>query len=167
MNFHKITYPDVNNGIGCRVTLWVSGCTHHCPHCHNPQTWDFKSGHVFTEEHKKQLFDIIALPYIKGLTISGGDPIDSVNEVVELCKEVNRVFPNKDLWVYTGYTMQELENDPQKSEILTSGVTTIVDGLFVENLKDRGIPFRGSRNQNIWQIDQDGKFHIVGDNNIR
>jgi hypothetical protein len=90
MKYVKITYTDVNNGLGNRVTLWISGCSHHCKGCHNPETWDFNYGREFNEEVENKLFEILDLPYIKGLTLSGGDPIDSAEDVLELVKEVTR-----------------------------------------------------------------------------
>ena len=77
MRYHKITSPDIENGLGCRVTLWVAGCTHHCEGCHNPETWDFNGGKPFDEAAKEELFRRLSLDYIKGITFSGGDPVDS------------------------------------------------------------------------------------------
>ena len=88
MNISGISYPDVNNGLGCRVTLWVSGCNHHCKGCQNKETWDKKSGRVFSKEDKYKLFEILSKPYIKGLTLSGGDPLDTFDEVLQLVKEI-------------------------------------------------------------------------------
>lgn len=105
MNISGISYPDVNNGLGCRVTLWVAGCSHHCKGCQNKETWDKKSGRVFSKEDKDKLFEILSKPYIKGLTLSGGDPLDSFNEVLQLVKEIRDTFGStKDIWLYTGYT---------------------------------------------------------------
>lgn len=150
MRVHKITYPDVNNGLGCRATLWVAGCSHHCKGCHNKRTWSFNSGKEFDDEYKQKLFDILSLPYIKGLTLSGGDPLDSYDDVLELLKEFYNKFGNtKDVWLYTGYTMEELFANGWK-EILWY-VDYVVDGRYDEKQRDVSLAFRGSKNQFIYE----------------
>ena len=144
MKYVKITYTDVNNGLGNRVTLWVSGCSHHCPGCHNPETWDFNFGKEFDEEAKNKLFEILELPYVKGLTLSGGDPLDSAEDVLELVKEVKKKFPKKDIWLYTGYCFN---SEDEKFFEIKDYVDVFVDGPFIEELKDTSLPFRGSKNQ--------------------
>lgn len=163
MNYHKITYPDVNNGTGCRVTLWVSGCSHRCPHCHNPQTWDPNSGRPFTSEVKAKLMGLLSLPYIDGLTLSGGDPADSVDEITKLCNEVRDAFPNQSIWLYTGYTMEELKTNLDLKPLLSCGITHIVDGPYIHKERDISLPFRGSSNQKIWTVRMDGSFRIMED----
>ena len=129
MNYCGISYPDVENGLGCRVTLFVSGCNHHCKGCHNPETWNFNFGEEFTDEIKEQIFDIVSKPYIKGLTLSGGDPLDSYDDVLKLVKEFrNRFNETKDIWLYTGYLIDDLI-DLNKEEILNY-VDVIVDVWF-------------------------------------
>ena len=145
MRYHKITYTDVNNGLGCRVTLWISGCTHHCKGCHNQETWSFESGRLFDDEATEKLFEILSLPYVKGLTLSGGDPVDSCEDVIALLKEMKEKFPEKDVWLYTGYQMCELF----ENEILNY-VDYVVDGKYVEEERDTTLAFRGSKNQKIW-----------------
>lgn len=147
MRFHNITYPDVNNGDGCRVTLWVAGCTHHCKGCHNPQTWSFKSGREFTEDIKNKLYNVLKLPYIKGITFSGGDPLDSFEDVFELIKDIKNSFNDKDIWLFSGYTLEDIKNS-EKSVILDY-IDVLVDGEFKEELKDLSLKFRGSSNQRI------------------
>lgn len=147
MRIHGITYPDINNGLGCRVTLWVSGCIHHCKGCHNSETWDFNSGRAFTDKDKTKLFEILDKPYIKGLTLSGGDPLCSYNDILNLVKEVKEKFPTKDIWLFSGFTMDEIKNN--YNEILQY-IDVIVDGKYVKELKDTSLKFRGSSNQNIW-----------------
>lgn len=153
MRFHNITYPDVNNGDGCRVTLWVAGCTHHCKGCHNPQTWSFKSGREFTEDIKNKLYNILRLPYIKGITFSGGDPLDSFEDVFELIKDIKNSFNDKDIWLFSGYTLEDIKNS-EKSVIL-GYIDVLVDGEFKEELKDLSLKFRGSSNQRILYKDID------------
>lgn len=151
MNYSGISYPDVENGKGCRVTLFVSGCMHHCKGCHNPETWDFNFGKEFTDEIKKDLFAKISLPYIQGLTLSGGDPMDSYDEILTLVKEFREVFGNtKDIWLYTGYTLEQLEMS-NRDEILTL-INVLVDGEYHEDERDITLPFRGSKNQRIIEL---------------
>ena len=158
MRIHKITYPDVNNGLGCRATVWVSGCSHHCKGCHNKETWSFNCGKVFDEGYKEKLFEILSLPYMKGLTLSGGDPLDSYEDVLALTKEVREKFGNtKDIWLYTGYTMEEI-NKNGFSEILEY-IDFVVDGRYEEKQRDVTLAFRGSVNQCIYEK-KDGKFVI-------
>ena len=153
MRYSGITYPDVNNGEGCRVTLFVSGCTHHCKGCHNKETWNFNYGNIFTEDIKKKLFDIISKSYIKGLTLSGGDPLDSYDEVLDLVKEFRSYFgETKDIWLYTGYKVEELL-DLNKEEILDY-IDVIVDGEYDETQRDVSLAFRGSKNQRIIKINE-------------
>lgn len=163
MNISGISYPDVNNGLGCRVTLWVEGCSHHCKGCHNKETWDKKSGRVFSKEDKEKLFEILSKPYIKGLTLSGGDPLDSFNEVLQLVKEIRETFGStKDMWLYTGYTLDQINNS-EKKEILPY-INYLVDGLFELDRRDITLKFRGSTNQIIW-VNKDGNFEKSDLNN--
>ena len=162
MNFHKITYPDIENYKGCRVTLWVSGCNHKCKGCHNPETWSFKSGRPFTETDKEKLLDVLKLPYIQGLTLSGGDPMYSYKELIPLLMEIKKTMPDKDICMYTGFVLEEIQEDPSMSEIL-QWVDVIIDGPYVESLRDLSIAFRGSKNQRIW-VKNNGVFEISKDN---
>lgn len=151
MKYSEITYPDVNNGEGCRVTLFVSGCSHRCKGCHNPETWNFDFGKDFNDEVKIRLFDIISKPYIKGLTLSGGDPLDSYDDVLDLVKEFrNRFGETKDIWVYTGYVIDDLLK-LNKDEILDY-IDVLVDGEYIEEQRDVSLAFRGSKNQRIIKI---------------
>lgn len=150
MRYHKITSPDIENGLGCRVTLWVAGCTHHCEGCHNPETWDFNSGKPFDEAAKEELFSRLSLDYIKGITFSGGDPVDSYDDVLALMKEIKEKFPDKDIWLYTGYDFNALIRS-DRVEML-SYVDYLVDGEYKESQRDIAIAFRGSRNQHIYKF---------------
>lgn len=151
MRFHDITSCDVNNGEGFRVTLWVAGCTHHCKGCQNPETWDFNGGQPFDEVAHQYLFDELAKPYIQGLTFSGGDPLCSPVEVTALAKEVKERMPEKDIWLYTGFTLEQIQASPVLSKVLPY-VDVIVDGEYVEALRDVTLAFRGSRNQRIIKL---------------
>lgn len=150
MNYISITSPDINNGTGCRVTLWIAGCTHNCPGCHNPETHSYKAGRVFDEEAERSLFEKLSKPYIKGLTVSGGDPLDQSQETLsqlkDILKRVRERFPEKDVWMYTGFEYEELDRD--QLDVLLY-VDTLVDGPFKQKLRDITLPFRGSSNQRI------------------
>ena len=151
MKYSEITYPDVNNGEGCRVTLFVSGCSHRCKGCHNPETWNFDFGKDFNDDVKNRLFDIVSKSYIKGLTLSGGDPLDSYDDVLELVKEFRHRFgETKDIWVYTGYVIDDLLN-LNKEEILEY-IDVLVDGEYDEKQRDVSLAFRGSKNQRIIRL---------------
>lgn len=148
MRIFDITSCDVNNGTGFRVTLWVAGCTHHCKGCQNPETWDFKGGQPFGPEAHDYLFSELAKPYIQGITFSGGDPLCSPDEVTALSKEIKEKLPGKDIWLYTGFTFEQIEADPKLSQVLPYA-DVIVDGEYQEALRDVTLAFRGSRNQRI------------------
>ena len=158
MNISGISYPDINNGLGCRVTLWVSGCNHQCGGCHNQNTWDKDSGRVFSDEDKEIIFRVLSKPYIKGLTLSGGDPLGFYfKEVLKLCETVKERFPDKDIWCYTGYTLKEIKECYRK-EILPY-IDVLVDGRYIEDKRDTTLSFRGSKNQIIWEKDNKGDFY--------
>ena len=151
MKILNITSPDVNNGTGFRVTLWVAGCSHHCRGCHNPETWDYNQGKTLREV-REDLFDKLDKSYIKGLTLSGGDPLAqskrSLIELYFLLKRIKKKFPNKDIWIYSGYTHEEILQDKFKKLVL-SQCDVLVDGPYRYALRDTSLPFRGSSNQRI------------------
>ena len=151
MRFHDITTCDVNNGEGFRVTLWVAGCTHHCQGCQNPETWDFKGGQPFGKEAHDYLFSELSKPYIQGVTFSGGDPLCSAGEVTALAKEIKEKLPGKDIWLYTGFTIEQIEANDKLKQILPY-VDVIVDCEYVKGLRDVTLAFSGSRNQRIISI---------------
>lgn len=164
MNYCGITAPDIANGTGCRVVLWISGCNHKCKGCHNPETWDYKYGKTFDEDAKNIIYQWLSKPYIKGLTISGGDPLDRSNdellEILDLCIYVKTNFPDKDIWIYTGYTYEQLlENSNNNILNILLQSDYLVDGPFIKELRDLSIPFRGSTNQRIIDLEIN-KFHI-------
>lgn len=165
MNYHKIEKTSVANGTGVRVVLWVSGCSLHCKGCHNPETWSINSGNLFDEDAKRELFEALDKPYIQGVTFSGGHPLEpqNVEEVLNLCKEIKEKFPTKDIWLYTGYTFEDICERYCNQAIwnLYRNVTeynvwsniqyidVLVDGKFVEEEKDITLLFRGSKNQRL------------------
>lgn len=157
MRVNKITYPELSNGIGFRITVWVSGCVHHCKGCHNPETWDFNGGREFTDDDKKEIFKLLTIPYLKGVTFSGGDPLCSYEDVLSFAKELKEKFPDKDIWVYTGFKFEYVAE--HMSEILDY-VDYIVDGKFEEDKKNLSLAFRGSENQRIWKKEE-GEFKVI------
>lgn len=150
--YHNITKDDMLNGDGLRVVLWMSGCEHHCKGCHNPITWDPEDGLEFTEETKKELFDELDKDYIAGITFSGGDPLATYNVkfTKKLICDIRDKYPKKTIWVYTGYTLEELlkKEDPAYTDILFL-IDVLVDGKFIEDKKDNKLLWKGSSNQRV------------------
>ena len=155
MKYHNITKDDMKNGDGLRVVLWLAGCEHHCPGCQNPITWDPDDGLEFDDTAKKEIFDQLDKDYISGITFSGGDPLHpaNINGVLELIEEIKQKYPDKTIWLYTGYTWEQLfdsNNKPySKRGEVVQNVDVIVDGMFVQNLLDVNYPWAGSRNQRV------------------
>ena len=149
MHYHNITKDDMLNGEGLRVVLWVAGCEHCCENCHNPITWDLNDGLIFDDEAKDELFTELSKKYISGITFSGGDPLHHANrEAVErLIEEIHEKFPDKTIWVYTGYEWKEIKHLP-----LLQYVDVLVDGKFIEAQKDTKLHWRGSSNQKIIDV---------------
>ena len=150
MKYINITHPDINNGTGCRVTLWIPGCTHNCPGCHNAWTANYDIGKEFDNEAKELIYKELSKPYIDGLTISGGDPLDqnlgTLADLREFLVKIKDKFPSKTIWLYTGYYLDDL-NDWQLEVVNLCDV--IVDGPFIKSLADASLAFRGSSNQKI------------------
>ena len=146
MNYAEIKKVDIANGPGVRVSLFVSGCRNHCKGCFNPETWDFDYGRPFTRETEDEIIEALRPSWIQGLSILGGEPTEEENAAVLIpfLKRVRAVLPNKDIWLYSGYTYEVLRD----KEILTL-VDVLVDGPFLLEQKDAGLAFRGSRNQRI------------------
>lgn len=149
MKYHNITKCDMLNGDGIRVVLWVSGCSHACAGCHNKITWDACSGLDFDQNAKDELFDALGKDYISGITFSGGDPLFMGNriEITNLAKEIKEKFPNKTIWLYTGYKFEEIAN----LEVLKF-IDVLVDGEFVIDLKDNNKKWAGSTNQRVIDV---------------
>ena len=160
MNYHKIEKTSVANGTGIRVVLWVSGCSLHCKGCHNPETWNLNSGRLFDEKAKKELFEALDKPYIQGVTFSGGHPLEdeNLNRVYELITNIKDNFPNKDIWLYTGYQFEDIINNPLRDinttlrKRIVEQCDVVVDGKYVEELKDITLKWKGSRNQRVIDI---------------
>ena len=160
MNYHKIEKTSVANGTGVRVVLWVSGCKCHCKGCQNPDTWSFDSGKLFDETAKEELFDALNKSYIQGITFSGGHPLENENleEIHGLIMEIRDKFPNKDIWLYTGYQFDRIINSPARDMNTTFRrriielCDVVVDGAYIEALKDITLKWRGSSNQRVIDV---------------
>lgn len=149
MNYLKITKDDLLNGEGVRVTLWVSGCHHHCKNCHNPETWNENVGQIFDSKAVQEIYNELSKPYISGLTLTGGDPLYSNNreDIGDLIKEVKRRFPNKNIWLWTGYKWNVI-----KDLTFIKYIDVLIDGEFIQNLYDPNLIWRGSSNQNVIDV---------------
>lgn len=152
MNYHNITKDDMKNGDGLRVVLWLAGCSHHCPNCQNPVTWDPDDGILFDKNAKKELLDIVSQDYISGITFSGGDPLFESNreEVYDLIEYIKSVYPNKTVWLYTGYTFSDLRKFVPIG--ILNKIDVIVDGPYIEKFRDTTLKWRGSSNQRVINV---------------
>ena len=146
MNYCGLKKIDTANGLGVRVSLFVSGCRNQCPGCFQPETWDFGYGEPFTKEIEDEIIEALRPSWIQGLSILGGEPMEPENQAALLpfLSRVRRELPDKDIWLYTGYTFEAVSD----SELLPL-VDVLVDGPFVDGQKDISLSFRGSRNQRI------------------
>lgn len=156
MNYGNIKNFDVANGAGVRVTLFVSGCTNHCEHCFQPQTWDFDYGKPFTRETEDKLLEMLAVPYIRGLTVLGGEPFEPSNQraLLPFLRRVREMYPAKDIWAFSGFTLEELQTDGHRARCeatdeMLSLVDVLVDGRYVHALRNLSLKFRGSSNQRL------------------
>ena len=149
MNYGAIKNLDIANGPGIRVSLFVSGCRNHCKGCFQPETWDFKYGKEFDDDAFYSLIEMLRSEHIAGLSILGGDPFEPENlvTVTNLCKMAKDIFPNKNIWVWTGYTYEDI-----KGNDIFNYIDVLVDGRFEEEHKDLSLAFRGSSNQRIIDI---------------
>ena len=171
MNYLQITHEDVCNGDGLRVVLWLSGCSHHCYNCQNPQTWNPDSGIPFDESAKQEIFNELSKDYISGITFSGGDPLheNNLDEVLKLVQEIRISFPEKSIWLYTGYNFDLLNSKYNEykytpfaanaDEWLTrweiiSNLNIVVDGEYIDEQKDLTLNWRGSKNQRVIDVKQ-------------
>ena len=159
MNYGEIKKYDIADGPGVRVTLFVSGCRHHCKGCFNAETWDFHYGNPYTEKTEKEILDALNHPYIAGLTLLGGEPFEPENqrELVKLLKKVREMYPKKNIWSYSGYVYDKdlIPGGRAYTEVTDetlSYIDVLVDGPFVADLKDITLQFRGSSNQRILNL---------------
>ena len=149
MNYHNITKDDMLNGEGLRVVLWVAGCSHHCKGCHNPITWDPNGGLEFDESAKNEIFDELKKDYVSGITFSGGDPLykDNIQTITSLAKEIKQKFPQKTIWLYTGYNFEDIKN----LEIFKY-IDVLCDGKFELDKRDVKAHWVGSTNQRVIDV---------------
>ena len=167
MNYSGISECDVLNGTGFRVVLFVSGCSHRCCNCQNPETWDKNFGHPFTEKTKEYIFECLSKDYIDGITITGGDPLyeSNLDDILSLVNEVRLSFPDKTIWLYSGYTWNQImypvvtdDFNPIRDKIIQTrkdiieNVDILVDGEYIDKQRDVTLKWRGSSNQRVISI---------------
>jgi len=148
-------YPEsINEGEGMRAVIFLSGCRHRCPGCFNPETWNFNFGDVFTLDRQREIIrEIAANPLLDGLTLAGGDPFFSASEASGFINELRSTLPGFSIWIYSGYTFEEITASPGSPEFqLLQQCQVLIDGRFVEELKDTTLPYRGSTNQRIIDV---------------
>ncbi len=150
MYYGAVKKVDVANGPGVRVSLFVSGCRRHCRGCFNQEAWDFTYGRPFTREAEDEVMEALRPNWIQGLSVLGGDPMEPENQkaLLPFLKRVRQELPDKDIWLYTGYLLEDVADSP-----LLKYVDVVVDGPFMEDKKDAGLAFRGSRNQRIIRLE--------------
>lgn len=157
----------MNNGDGLRVVLWLSGCSHHCYNCQNPQTWNPDNGIPFDEDAKQEIFEELSKNYISGITLSGGDPLyqENVSQVLPLIKEIKEKFPDKTIWLYTGYTYEQImwpvitrDFNPERDKLIYEKIKilqlcdVLVDGEYIDEQRDITLKWKGSANQRVIDV---------------
>ncbi len=153
MKYHNITHDDMLNGKGLRVVLWLSGCDHLCDGCQNAFTSNYNSGLAFDQKAKDEIFKSLNKDYIDGITFSGGDPLytENLEELLNFISEIKEKFPNKTIWLYTGYSFEEiLKKNMLKDNI--KDIDVLVDGKFIKNLADINYKWAGSTNQKVIDV---------------
>lgn len=148
MRYAQIRDMDVSNGKGIGCSVFLQGCSIHCEHCFNKSTWDFNGGYEWTDKETEQLFEILRKPYITRISVLGGESLDQAKELLQLLSKIRNEFPNLKIWIYSGRTLEENMKDPLKAECL-SKCDVLVDGAYVDELRDLTLAFRGSSNQRI------------------
>ena len=163
MHFGQILKCDCANGSGIRLTLFVSGCTNHCAGCFQKETWDFDFGHLFTEETEDFIINELKKPFYQGLTLLGGEPFEKSNQeaLLSLCLRVKKELKNRDIWAYTGFLYEDLLSNGKRhfevTDRLLNCIDILIDGKFIENLKNIDLNFRGSENQRIIDLNKTRK----------
>ena len=149
MKYQKLTHYDTANGPGIRTVLWVSGCEHHCKGCHNPQTWDRNSGVPYDWNAEEDLRNSLNNPHIRGITLSGGDPLATYNryKTLEIIEDINLRHPDKEIWCYTGYLWEEVKMLKHMKYI-----DVLVDGKYIEEQRNIALPYCGSENQRVIDV---------------
>lgn len=163
MNYGSIRKTDIANGVGVRVSLFVSGCTHHCKGCFNPETWNFEYGKPFTKETEDEIIAALKPSFVQGLTLLGGEPLEPQNQTVLLpfLEKLKEIYPDKNIWCYTGYTLEKdllfgakSRARCEETDALLRHIDVLVDGEFQIDKKDIRLKFRGSSNQRILDLPQ-------------
>ena len=156
MHYGLIRKNDIADGPGVRVSIFVSGCRNHCKGCFQPETWDFDYGEIYTEDTEKAIIEALSKPYIEGLTLLGGDPMEPENQpwLLGLLQKIKADMPEKNIWCYSGYTLEKLidKKKPCHTDItvkLLKLIDVLVDGKFEEDKKDLALKYRGSSNQRV------------------
>lgn len=163
MNYMQIDKTSISNGLGVRTVLWCAGCNIKCKNCFNPETWDFNAGKMLDDKAKQYLFEQLNKPYIKGLTLSGGHPLayENLPDVYDIVKEVKEKFSQKDIWLYTGYTLTITDFDTSIDcgfdnaairNCILAMCDVVVDGPYIDEQRDITLAFRGSKNQRIIDV---------------
>ncbi len=154
MNYASIKNCDIANGPGVRISLFVSGCTHHCKDCFNQEAWDFDYGQVFDQSVMDHLLELLQPGYIRGITYLGGEPLDPRNQggLLELSRQIKARMPEKSIWCFTGYVWEHLPRVPGVTDELLSLCDVLVDGPFVAAKKNLSLRFRGSENQRLIDV---------------
>lgn len=150
MKYAKIRKMDISNGEGVRVSLFVQGCSFHCKNCFNQETWDFNGGKEFTTAEIQKIIELANKDYIAGLSVLGGEPLhnNNVDEVFHIVATFKEKFPNKDIWLWTGFKFEDAIKDSKRKFILRN-IDVLVDGQFEEDKKDLTLKWRGSSNQRV------------------
>lgn len=151
MRYAQIRKYDVANGVGIRTTVFVSGCTHNCKNCFNKLYQDFNYGDEWTEEMTEEIIGYLKEPTVRGLSILGGEPFQNAKDLKEIVKDIKKEVGNKDIWIWSGYTYEEILEDDDMFELLEQ-CDVLIDGKYVEELKNLSLRFRGSENQRIIDI---------------
>lgn len=170
MKYAKIKKYDVANGPGVRVSIFVSGCNHHCKGCFNKEAWDFNYGQEFTEDTINEILEAMRPNYISGLTLLGGEPFEPINQkgLLKLVRKVKKEYPEKDIWAYSGYLfdkdiMERQVKQLKETKELLSYIDVLVDGKFIENLKNPNLFFRGSSNQRIIDVKESLEYDKISE----
>lgn len=156
MHYSGIKWTDTANGVGIRLSLFVSGCPHACPGCFNQEAWDFTAGEAYTPEIQEQILEKLAQPYLKGLSLLGGEPfaVENHSALLSLLAEAKSRYPQKDVWCYTGYVLEDILQGTlgDTALALLSYIDILVDGLYLQEQRNFSLRFRGSANQRILKI---------------
>ncbi len=164
MHYGELKNYDIANGIGVRVSLFVSGCTNHCEHCFQPETWDFEHGSIFTEETQDRILHMLEPDYIEGFTLLGGEPFEPENQrgILQFLRLLKEELPQKTVWAYTGFVLEDIQTEGthahcEVTDEILSLIDVLIDGRFIEAQKDLSLQFRGSSNQRIIDMNETRK----------